>query len=421
MTVSQQIVLHMVQDNSVIIEYERADIFSYKYFTTDYRFLEFTLTRYQSTGVVTLGELCVRFPDFPTDYSGASQDVEFLVYQLKELYVYNQLYTAVQDGQARFPNDGIQLLGFLEDAIRDLRAILPTTRDYDLITHAADRYNAYLTRTNDPNSFIPTGFPELDKLIGGWSKKDGELAAILARTGIGKTWCLINSCVAAWKAGYRCGFISIEMGPDAVGYRIDTMLSGLSNSALRRGDAVDMRAYNQYLTDVKEKEGILFRTKKDFDGHITPSAIQRWINAQHLDIVFLDGIGYVENERKGAGNKSEASSITDVSEDLMAVSTDTLCPIVLTIQANRGSTIDKSQNPALEHARGSDGVGINASFMASIAYPDDSHQLLRMEVLKCRFGQTIGTYLYDWNPDYGYIESRGDDTPTGGAFFSGGS
>ena len=415
MTVSQQIILHMVQDNTVIAEYEKADIFNYKFFTSDYPYLEFTLNRYESTGAVTLGELCIRFPDFPTDYSGASQNVEFLIYQLKELYVYNQLYAAVQDGQNRFPNDGIQLLGFLEDTIRDLRAILPVKQDYDLIAHAQERYDRYLQTANNPQAFIPTGFVELDNLIGGWSKS-GELAAFLARMGMGKTWLLIYSCIAAWRAGFRCGFISIEMGKDDIGYRMDTVLSGLSNSALRRGDAVDMKDYARYLDMIKGKQGILLRSKKDFDGHITPSKIQSWIKNQKLDIVYLDGIGYVESERRNAGTKSEASTITDVSEDLMAVSTDLGCPIIITVQANRGGA-DRTQNPGLENVRGSDGVGINASFVASIAYPDDSHRILSLEVLKCRFGEMGGRFNYDWNPNFGYIQSRGEITTQGGAFF----
>lgn len=416
MTVSQQIILHMAQDNSVIATYERADIFSYKFFTSDYAYLDFLLNRYQASGLVTLGELCVRFPDFPTDYAGASRDPEFLIYQLKELYVYNQLYTAVQDGQNRFPNDGIQLLGFLEDTIKDLRAVLPIKEEYDLIAHARDRYDQYIATSKNPNAFIPTGFYEIDSLIGGWSKS-GELATFLARMGMGKTWLLIYSCISAWKAGFRCGFISIEMGKEDIGYRVDTVLSGLSNSALRRGDAVDMGEYDKYLNMLDGKNGILLRSKKDFQGHITPSTIQTWIKNQRLDIVFLDGISYVENERRNAGTKSEASTITDVSEDLMAISTDLGCPIVITAQANRGGA-DTSQNPGLENVRGSDGIGINASFVASVAYPDDTHTVLSLEVLKCRYGVMGGKFNYDWNPNYGYIQSR-EELSTGGAFFGG--
>lgn len=414
MTVGQQIVLNISQDNRVIPIYEKAEIFMYKYFTTDFGYLQFVLNRYRENGSVTLGELCIKFPDFPTDFSGVSSDPEFLIYQLKELFVYNQLYAAVQEGQNKFPNDGIQLLGFLEDTIKDLRSILPIREEYDLISHARERYDRYLTISADPHSFIPTGFPEIDRLIGGWSKS-GDLGAFLARMGMGKTWLVIYSCISAWKAGFRCGFVSIEMGKNDIGYRMDTVLSGLSNSALRRGEAVNMEAYNQYLDMLEGKSGILLRSKKDFGGRITPSGIATWIKNQKLDIVFLDGISYIEDERLNSSNKSEASQITDVCEDLMAVSTDLGCPIIITAQANRGGA-DRSQNPALENVRGSDGIGINASFVASVAYPDDTHQVLSLEVLKCRYGACNQKFNYDWDPDIGYVQSRGE-VQSGGAFF----
>lgn len=414
MTVSQEIILHMVQDNTSIKEYEKEGILAYKYFTSDYMYLEFVMNRYYTTGMVTLGELCIRFPDFPTDFTGASQDVSFLCYSIKEQYVFQQLSSAIAQGQDKFPNDGIQLMGYLEDTIHDLRSIVPVTEDYDAIKHARDRYNKYLQVAADPQAFITTGFPEIDQLIGGWSK-GGELGVFLARMGMGKTWILIYCCIAAWQRGFKCGFVSIEMGKDDIGYRMDTIISGLSNSDLRRGGAVDMKVYQEYLNMLEGKGGILIRSKKDFGGHITPSGIASWIKTQNLDIVFIDGIGYVENERRNAAYKSEASSITDVSEDLVSVSTDTGCPIIITAQANRGGS-DRSVNPQMENVRGSDGIGINATFVASIAYPDDSHKVLSLEPIKVRFGAMGGKFMYDWDPNYGYIRSRGESS-SGGAFF----
>jgi replicative DNA helicase len=414
MTVGQQIILHMVTDNSVIRTYEGADILTYKFFTTDYNYLQFVQNRWASAGGVTLGELSIKFPEFPQDFAGVSRDSEFLIYQLKELYVYNQMYSAINEGQQRFPDDGIQLLGYLEDTLKELRKILPLKQEYDLIATARERYDKYLTRSNDPKAFIPTGFPELDNLIGGWSKS-GELAAFVARMGMGKTWLLIYCCIAAWQAGFRCGFISIEMGADDIGYRMDTTISGLSNSALRRGDAVDMKEYQRYLDMVDKKEGIILRSKKDFGGHITPSAIANWIQQARLDVLFCDGFGYVENERRGTSN--DVAQIDEKLEDLKSVSTDTGCPIVLTGQANRGGA-DKTQNPQLEHVRGGDSLGIHASFIVSIAYPEDTRQVLSLEVIKSRFEATGQKMNYHFDPNHGYIESRGEVTTTG-AFFGG--
>lgn len=419
MTVPEQIIINMVMNNQCIQYFEYQDVCSYKFFGLSYRYLEFVRTRYCQYGSVTLGELMSKFPDFPcSNLNEVSQDCEFLVYQIKENYVWNELSRTIEEGQQRFPNDGIQLMGLVEDKINELRAMIPTHADYDAIKTIRDRQEKYLKTANDPNAFIPTGFAEIDALIGGWAKS-GELFSILARLGMGKTWILIYTAVAAWRAGFRVGILSIEMSKDAIGYRIDTFLSGISNSALRRGDAVDMQAYNSYLAEMEGKEGILIRSRKEFNGHVTPSKLRTWIETAHLDLLLLDGITYIENERINAAYKSETSTTADVAEDLMSVSVETGCPIGVTQQANRGGS-DTSQNPGVETARGGDGLNIHASFVMSLAYPEDSHQVIQLEIGKgrnCRFGEH---FTYVWDPDHGYIQSRGD-SGQGGAFYGNGA
>lgn len=415
MTVPQQVIINMVMNNECIRYFEAQNVCSYKFFRLDYRFLEFVRTRYAQNGSVVLGELLAQFPDFPCgNLDEVSRDCEYLLYKLKEIFVYDELSKSIEEGQQRFPDDGIQLMGYLETKILELRSITPQLAEYDAIKNVAARQEKYIKTSNDPRAFIPTGFSEVDQLIGGWSKA-GELFEILARMGMGKTWILMYIAVSAWKAGFRVGIVSIEMGKDELGFRIDTLLSGLSNSALRRGNAVDMTAYNNYVQSMQGREGILIRSKKDFQGHITPSKLRTWIETAGLGILLLDGISYVENERINAAYKSDASTTTDVSEDLMSVSTDTHCPIGVTHQANRSGS-DLSQNPELDSARGGDGVNINASFVMSLAYPEDSHQVISLAVKKSRFGTFGQQFTYTWDPDHGYIQSRGDANQ-GGAFF----
>lgn len=406
MTISQQIIINMVMHNETIKEFERSEICTYSFFESDYRYLEFVLNKYTENGFVNLGDLMSRYPNFPAgDLNEVSYDIDLLIYQLKEGYIYKELNKIIQDGQGRFIDDGIQLLGFIDEGIQTLKNLIPTVTDYDVMKHVDARKAIYEEIKNDPTSFITTGLAEIDKLVGGWSRR-GELVSVLARMGMGKTWLIIFFSAAAWKAGFRVGFISVEMSKDDIGFRVDTILSGLSNSALRRGQPVDMSIYNSYVESLKGKEGFLVRNKRDFKGHITPSKIANWISQARLDIVFLDGISYLESERSNAHLKSDAALTTDLAEDLMAVSTDLHCPIIITQQANREGS-DTSKNPTLDAARGSDGVNINASLVFSIAYPDEQREIMRVEVLKSRFGRTGDKFDFGWNPDIGYVKSIG--------------
>ena len=421
--IPQQAIFRMVLDNSTIPAFERANVCTYSYFGLDYHYLTFLLNRYAEHGYVNLGEMIAQFNNLPQlDLDGVSKDVDFLIYRLKEAYIFKEINQMISNGQNKFADDGIQLLGFFEERLAQLREIIPTVNAYDIFSHIKDRRREYDEAVNNPKVFIPTGFPEIDKLIGGWSKS-GELASFLARMGMGKTWVLIKSCLAAWEANFKCGFLSIEMGANNIGLRMDSMLSGLSNSALRKGEPVDMAIYNKYIEEFSQKRGIIVRSKRDFGGHITPNKIANWIRNDKLDAVYLDGIGYVESERINARTKSDAAMTTDISEDLMSISVDEHCPVVLTQQANRGGA-DRSANPGLETARGSDGVNINASFVASLAYPDaEKRGTLRVEVLKSRYGRTGAKLDYQWNPDVGIVKFIGDAAngstanPNAGAYY----
>ena len=96
-----------------------------------------------------------------------------------------------------------------------------------------------------------TGFDELDALIGGWDVKE-ELATIVARTGMGKSWLLLKCASAAAKQGKIVGIYSGEMSENKVGYRLDTLMGNFSNGALIHGGASVKNEYRKYLDNLKE-------------------------------------------------------------------------------------------------------------------------------------------------------------------------
>ncbi len=59
------------------------------------------------------------------------------------------------------------------------------------------------------DALTPTGFPTLDKYIGGWGK---ELWILFADSGIGKSMFLQNSLANVARAGKRCLHVTLELG-----------------------------------------------------------------------------------------------------------------------------------------------------------------------------------------------------------------
>ena len=59
------------------------------------------------------------------------------------------------------------------------------------------RYSDYVERTQDfYRYYVKTGFDEVDSIIGGWDKSE-ELATIVARPGVGKSWILLKVAISA--------------------------------------------------------------------------------------------------------------------------------------------------------------------------------------------------------------------------------
>ena len=109
------------------------------------------------------------------------------------------------------------------------------------------RYEAYVERTKDFNKFyIKTGFPELDKIIGGWDREE-ELGTIVARTNYGKSWILLKSAAAAAEQGLNVGLYSGEMSEKKVGYRLDTLIGNISNGSITHGNIAVQNDYKKFI------------------------------------------------------------------------------------------------------------------------------------------------------------------------------
>ena len=188
------------------------------------------------------------------------------------------------------------------------------------------------------------------------------------------------------------------MGAVSVGYRLDTLYKNFSNKSLMQGN--DVKEYRKYIDELKERENkFLVATPIDFQRQITISKLRNWIKQQKLDILAIDGITYLTDERYKRGD-NKTITLTNISEDLMSLSMELKIPILVVVQANRGATSDEGDGtPELEHIRDSDGISYNASKVISIRQLKDS--VLRMEIKKQRFG-SIGVRLdYTWDIDTG--------------------
>jgi replicative DNA helicase len=204
-----------------------------------------------------------------------------------------------------------------------------------------------------------------------------------------------------WGLGKNVGYISPEMSCNAIGYRFDTLNEHFSNTALTRGN--DIPDYVDYVNKIKQDNidhDIYVSVPAEFNKRITISKLRNYCLQHRLDMLCIDGITYLSDERYKHGD-NKTTSLTNISEDLMELSLELGIPIVTVVQANRGATGVEVDVPELENIRDSDGIAQNATKVLSIR---QNGEYLNMVVKKNRNGPVNVKLSYKWDIDHGTFE-----------------
>lgn len=246
------------------------------------------------------------------------------------------------------------------------------------IFHDTSRFDAYVDRCKDYDKYyIKTGFKELDELIGGWDRNE-ELATIVARPGVGKSWVLHKVALAAAEQGLTVGIYSGEMSENKVGYRIDTLISHISNSAIMRGNETVSVDYQKYISELpnKFKGTIKILTPAMINGVAGVTALRAFIEKEKLDILCVDQHSLLEDDRHA---RSPVEKAANISKDLKNLQVLKHIPIIAVSQQNRESTELTGQSTA--NVAQSDRISQDSTVLLFLQQKDN---VLTLNLVKAR-------------------------------------
>lgn len=397
--------ISILENNNITEEY-------FVGYEDEYSFIKNHLTEFGN--VPDKATFLSKFTDF--ELVEVNESDRYLVDTIREEFLYYKSIPVLQKAADLLKSDSIAACEYMVHGLKELENIQNgyDTKGIDIISQAQDRYEQYQDKKqNQDNWFFTTGFEELDDIIHGLRRGE-ELCVIFARINNGKSWTIEKICTHIWQIGFNVGYVSPEMSASSVGYRFDTLNSNFSNKALMWGKELeDENKYTEYIENLKTRNNkFIVATPKDFDSKITVSKLRTFVTRNELDVLAVDGIKYLTDERYIRGDNL-TKSLTNISEDLMQLSIDLNIPVIVVVQANRGGVIDKEQEgtPDLEHIRDSDGIGANASLALAVRVKDN---ILELGIKKQRFGAVGGKLMYHWNPDLGdyqFIPSYTDAEP----------
>lgn len=378
--------------NSSIIFDNSLDSKFFSDYEKEYSYIKEHLTRYgQIPDKETFLE---KFPDF--DILEVKETPEYLIDALYSDY--NQRFLASNFNKIR----DLLMQGKVEDAMNfyltsSSSAVKAKHIECIDILRDTSRFKDYIERGEDfTRYYIKTGFKELDQFIGGWDRQE-ELATIVARSNVGKSWILLKCALAAVEQGLKVGLYSGEMSARKVGYRLDTLISHISNNGLTKG-------YRDYQNDYKKHIDSLPERYKGSLKVLTPTmigepagvtALRAFIEREELDILFIDQHSLLEDDRKAKNPVEKASNI---SKDLKNLQVLKQIPIISVSQQNRSNT---DNGTGLEHIAQADRIGQDSTV---VIFLENKDNIFTLSLVKSRDSANGKKLKYHVDFDKGLFE-----------------
>jgi replicative DNA helicase len=268
--------------------------------------------------------------------------------------------------------------------------------------------NDVLLRMEDESrDTVPTGFEPIDDLMDG-GLSGGELAVIVAASGIGKSWVLSQIGAHAMKEGKNVVHYTLELSETYVGRRYDTILSGITPHELKD----KQEEVVQKLKSIKGNVIIKYFPPKGITTKKLETHIDKLIQTGYKpDLIIIDYADLLRSHYVTSDSTYQEAG--NVYIELRGLSGEYGIPIWTASQANRSSI----QNEIIEADSIADSYAkiMNADFVMSLMRkPSDKiNNTARFHVMKNRFGPDGLTFPAKMDTNIGMIRIFENTSPNG--------
>jgi replicative DNA helicase len=261
----------------------------------------------------------------------------------------------------------------------------------------SDYYDTIEALMQNSNTIgIPSGFRDIDALLGGYQRSD--MITIAARPGVGKTSYLMGTAMNVARFGGHVAVFSMEMGQAQVITRILAMETGINVQKLRLG-----KLNPQEASRFTEAIGRLSKWKLFLNDTpaLTPAELRsscRRLKIEHgLDMVIID---YIQLMNAEARNRDRTQEVAYISRTIKELAKELNVPILAAAQLNRELEHRKDKRPILSDLKESGGIEQDSDIVQFIyrdeMYNPDTEFPNQAEIItaKHRNGPTGITSLY---------------------------
>ena len=284
--------------------------------------------------------------------------------------------------------------------------------EYTLADTFTQLYDSY--RNGSPSAGLPTGWQELDSLIGGM--QPGNLIVVGARPSMGKTaFALDLARHVAFGSKAAVAIFSLEMSRDEIQQRLLCSTARINNMDLRGGHLRDQdwqrigSAVNRlsstpiYIDDQPGQSVLEVKSK-----------LRRLGKREHLALVVIDYLQLMRGSAQFSyGPVNRVQEISEITRQLKGMAKELQVPVVALSQLSRNLENRQDKRPIMADLRESGSIEQDADLIAFL-YRDKYYNPGTLEgdtveviVAKQRNGP-VGTVVLDFTRRYGCFESLAD-------------
>ncbi len=196
---------------------------------------------------------------------------------------------------------------------------------------------------------VPTGFNDLDRLLGGLQKSD--LLIVAGRPGMGKTSWLLTVALNAAKRGARVVVFSMEMSNEQLVQRLIAAETGISTRKLRLGQLSE-EEWDIFVKAVGDLGNL--RIYLDDTPALSPLQLRakaRRLYGEHgLDLIMVD---YLQLMTSGSARRADnrVQEISFISRTLKQIARELNVPLLAAAQLSRAVEQRQDKRPQLADLR----------------------------------------------------------------------
>lgn len=284
----------------------------------------------------------------------------------------------------------------------DKASDLSDSKPMNIIQQAEERSEQVLEYSKQRR--IPTGFPEIDKLMYGGLSTVEELLIIIARMNSGKSWICTKMMETAQANGFPVLYYSPEMQSSFLATRFDTWREHFKNNELFTGHYSE--EYVKYIKELENEDTSAYIVEdKDMPDGVSVQTLTPLVKRYGIKLLIIDGLSYMKDDEKYT---RDSDKYKHICTGLFNLSKQYGCAVVVTMQANRATLESKDENgepfPTIYNAEGSDHPARIATQVFAVRQIFETRTLdIRLEKSRSA-ANTKPVLSYVWEVNTGHVQ-----------------